>query len=1520
MGQPLCSKVCGEKKMSQVKKKMSNILIPILMLTVICLFSSSNPISGIQSPIHQNIIIQYGDSAEERKAISIIQEQTGATILSADSLLLYLKIQRSKGMIFVVGHGTEEGILHKEDVKIWREIARDLRLSSKKVILVSCNSEKAAQEYNYLGGFPEDIDAVVAAYIASAAYFMNTKQQGKAQENIERARQRFQAIFHNPSLTNSLGLSIEELAGFMFFFILDIFSLIPAISAISFFKKKLSGTLKSNKAVNKQFTSQISHGSVFNILGLFEYFVFFYIEVRDNFLEYVSDLNLSIDDGNLTIEKAKELVNDIKEDLNDEGNMTDSNDTDSNDTDSNDTDSNDTDSNDTDSNDTDSNDTDSETTDFWLWKWAKWIGLGIYEGLKILNSWDKLLVLASLGLDVLEIIVPIGLVKKAINVLNGVLALMSIASSILSLIWDADDKDDVYGFSVEENNGTKAGEDYGLDFAFKKGYNENFTEKINASGIVDYYDFNSQFIEGLKPRPAEDCGDGEYCDLFRSGFNSTKSDEARILNGSFWGDRHSALYLDGYRRGQDSGVFHGKAKIIKAGYYTGFFADFKHVLYTPIGSDDSISLDNGSSFSFYSNDTYDDYFYVAFYNGSWIDFANQPGYASNDSEAYRLGFEHGYRHGFNTTFLRNNTYYDLSVAIGKHSYDLVPPNSSSSENDHPVFLGDPDNPSLSPNSLETLPDDNAFFTNDYSPFAFSNPTYLSNFLDGYFRALNHSSPAKDLAYNRGYDKGYTEGLPSDLGVTGVTIKNETDYFSYFHTELSVIGADTLPEKADVLYESAVSGMLDGHEYFFYGGYKQQYIQAYEQGHAAGNYDGQHSLPHKQYRAFFNAGRTEGNLEGAPAGNTTGFWNGYYLAHLDLDVDFPSYFGTALKSEGYAGGYDPDPPDFEEHYSNLEGTPHFYLHKQLMITSYKLGYVEGYNSSFSSSYDSGNESGFKVEMLEVTSTTAGKLGVTHGSTNGRLAAYQKSYLLGFLGKYKDDYYSSSSISVESITSYFSLDGVGLELFPLEVSFAPYNLNTLSKLGFAAGYVSAYSSVYTSSVYHSSSFAIGEAGYDLLNSSTRSSIRSKYRKTALSSIFQASSVNKKVTALFDYSPLVRQDSSYVFAFLQAYLDGVGSLSSLSLDNIAGYEVGYVQGYFDYSPAAWGLSALIFDNTTKYYNNYQSLYNTFYDANYSQSSSSSPLLSSLSSLTIDIEDMYLSNFAASGYADGYDFGFADKYAGLYSEAYAEGYNLGKSASSWGFQHRDYGHAYVAGRTEGYSEGYTAGRKVGYKRGYYEGYESTDAPSGGVSTPLSFDAGYSEYFDPDPVAPEYSNSQLLQGSSSFDAFKLADRELHIANHNLGYKNMYFIRYKSGYNSRFSAGRIDGTNYGESIEITMTSAYNQGYALGRSKGHSAGRTEGYADGYYEAGGTGYVSRGPSYSSSKRSGYSYTSPSIYDSYADATYLRNHKAAYDRGYNSGFSAGYNEGYDAGKRSGKAYAASTSSYSSGSGSSGGAGSFF
>ena len=1443
MRQPVCRQTFDVKKMNQIKKKMKGTLLPILMVIVVCLISSSSPVSTAQSPIQQNIIIQYGDSAEERKAISIIQEQTGAAILSADSFLLHLKIQRSKGMIFVVGHGNEEGILHKGDVKVWEDIAQGLRLSSESVILVSCNSREVAQEYNYFGGFPENVDAVVAAYVATAAYFMITKQHGRAQENIVRAKQRSQAILHDPSLTDSLGLSWEEGVFSFLFLLLDLISLIPALKSIPTLKRKVFEKLASSEIAQQRYlaklvTKEAKHWSL--LLSGINFFLTAVVVAKETFFsDNLGDFfnaNLTIDDEDLTREKVRDIVNGLEEDLQDEGYIEDS--------------------------------TDSETED--SANIFPVIYFTVSTAFEMLGFWDKLFVLASLGLDILGIALPAGWLLTLVNVLSSAVAFVSLLSSIFTLIRDYEDEDDVYDFSVDENNGTKAGEDYGLEFAFKTGYKEGFTEKINASGIVDYYKFNSQFIEGLSPRPAEDCGGGEYCDLFGNGFNSKKSDRVQILSGNFWGDHQSALYLDGYRRGQDSGALLGKASIIKAGYFTGFFTEFRHVT---VSGKDSIILEediygDGYTYYLYDGDTYDAYIFEAFYFYGLKAFIDQPDYMSSLSEAYRLGFEHGFEHGFNTSFLKN-TYYDLSVTIGKQSDNPVLQNSSSEESIMPDSLREPDNPSYSLSSLMKLPYNDALFTGEYSPFTSSDPIYISSFISSYFRAQNYyAHPVIDTVYKLGYDKGYAEDLPSDL-----------------------LGKDAM------IVRIAFSGMFDGQEYFFNKSYEREYLQAYENGYVDGSNDGQNSLAHKRYREYFNTGRDEGNLDGAYAGNETGFWIGYFQAHLDLDVDFPSYFGFPSRSEGYEEGYAPDLPDLE--YIDFARISSYSPQKQFnslqdyfIIRNYKLGYESGYSSSFSSSYDSGNASGFETPLQDVSSTVAGKLGANSGSSNVKFAAYQRSYIYGFLLSYKADYFSSSSLSLRDIESnisaYFSLRGVGLELYPLNELVASYTFSTLSKLHFAVAYLDSYSSAYDSLGYSDPSLAIGKASYDLLSSFQRSAIYLKYGSSAFSSIFQVSSVSKKVAALFDYSVLDSQYPDYVFAFLDAYSYGVAALDSLGLVNISGHEVGYDQGYFDGSPASWGLSNMIFHNTTKYNNQYQTLYNTFYDDNYSRSSST---------VNLNHEDSFFSNLATSGSVAGYDFGFANRYRELYSKAYARGYYIGKSASSAGNPHKDYLYAYQAGYTEGYSDGSTAGDAVGYDRGYYFGYMSTDAPPGVVSTPLSYDAGSAKSYDPDPNPPNYNDVNLAEGSD-FEAFKRADKELYIANYNLGYNRQYSTGYASGHYSGYDRGWSHGVAYGSSVANSMTFSYNQGYNLGSSKGESLGYNSGYTAGLRAAAGLGYVSSASSYNDSKEEGYSYTSPSSYDSYADLTYLRNHKAQYDQGYSDGFAAKYTENYDAGYSAGYA----------------------
>ena len=218
-------------------KTQTRTIISILSILLVCMISMSSIGLAFQSPISQDVIIQYGNSQEELRAISIIQRQTGATVISVDSPLLSLKLQRSFGMVFVVGHGSEDGIMDGKNTEKWSTVAHYLRFESSNVILVSCDSEQAAEEYGYVG-FPDNVDASLAAYIASAYYFAAKNMQIKTEENIENAKQRITELMINPSLSSFLTFSREEIGFGIFFILLGIIGV--ALSAVSKFGEKVS--------------------------------------------------------------------------------------------------------------------------------------------------------------------------------------------------------------------------------------------------------------------------------------------------------------------------------------------------------------------------------------------------------------------------------------------------------------------------------------------------------------------------------------------------------------------------------------------------------------------------------------------------------------------------------------------------------------------------------------------------------------------------------------------------------------------------------------------------------------------------------------------------------------------------------------------------------------------------------------------------------------------------------------------------------------------------------------------------------------------------------------------------------------------------------------------------------------------------------------------------------------------------------------------------------------------------------
>ena len=132
-------------------------------------------VPAFSSPVNQNVILQYGDTIEEKHAVDELKRlNPNSAIVSAQSMTRGLALQRSFGnALFVVGHGSAQGIMHQNKLIPWTTVNKLVATSgNQNVFYISCNSEVAAQDLKANSkknafGFPTIIDATFGAQLVS---------------------------------------------------------------------------------------------------------------------------------------------------------------------------------------------------------------------------------------------------------------------------------------------------------------------------------------------------------------------------------------------------------------------------------------------------------------------------------------------------------------------------------------------------------------------------------------------------------------------------------------------------------------------------------------------------------------------------------------------------------------------------------------------------------------------------------------------------------------------------------------------------------------------------------------------------------------------------------------------------------------------------------------------------------------------------------------------------------------------------------------------------------------------------------------------------------------------------------------------------------------------------------------------------------------------------------------------------------------------------------------------------------
>ena len=602
--------------MIDIKRRIIiQMLIISMAATIIVQLPTSSVITAFQSPIKQDLIIQYGDSSAEKKAIAILQKQSRATVISADSPLLFLKIQKSKGVIFVVGHGTEEGIFNSGKVLPWDAVAETLRLSHKNVMLISCNSEEIAKKYNYLVGFPEESDAVLAAHIASVLYFSRLKMHDEIAKSIERVRQRAQIIHANPSSVSYLGLSTEEIIGGVISMVFNIISLAPLLGnglrLLKFFlfenpkaTKKMIDVLKESNKFWSVLSSMV--GGIINAFSLINNRRF----GDDQVISYREMEEIRTSVNNLTGRSGQSI--------------------------------------------------DFTNPSYYL-DVFEFVRLIVTTGLDAIRTSERIKVTLVLGLDIALTLTPgpaiISIVADVLSVATGIYGLIT---DFLTFRSDKNDRNDVYSLEVSAEEAQWIGEVDGRRHAYEDAFKSAFKDMIDNDTLLPTKEAVYRYIESFNVSDFDDHGFTDNLLVkVKEGYAKKNTSQVDITRGRIEGRKAAREYITGFFDGMPNGFMHGAVIRHEFWYYVGFFEEFA----------EQENLVDKLYDDFYESEYGHYRTYIDEYLYNYTSPYGEAFFPSNRNASHQHGFVHGYRSTLMPTY--ENWYHDInaSIEMGKEGYN-----------------------------------------------------------------------------------------------------------------------------------------------------------------------------------------------------------------------------------------------------------------------------------------------------------------------------------------------------------------------------------------------------------------------------------------------------------------------------------------------------------------------------------------------------------------------------------------------------------------------------------------------------------------------------------------------------------------------------------------------------------------------------------------------------------------------------------------------------------------------------------
>lgn len=110
-------------------------------------------------------------------------------------------------VLIIIGHGSEEGLIGKNDKILWDDVKKIITDNSAKYsIIASCFSERATKDLPNAIGFPNIIDGIVSANIVSAILFKMLEETTLMKNCLNNALKRYMYITINPKFAQILEL------------------------------------------------------------------------------------------------------------------------------------------------------------------------------------------------------------------------------------------------------------------------------------------------------------------------------------------------------------------------------------------------------------------------------------------------------------------------------------------------------------------------------------------------------------------------------------------------------------------------------------------------------------------------------------------------------------------------------------------------------------------------------------------------------------------------------------------------------------------------------------------------------------------------------------------------------------------------------------------------------------------------------------------------------------------------------------------------------------------------------------------------------------------------------------------------------------------------------------------------------------------------------------------------------------------------------------------------------------------